>query len=197
MEIKAHPEERSSATERQRRRIKDSASDCVHGRRKEWRERVREMEMGKGQSRWREKLRLDERSFAEERSVSPERIDHTVTVARARDVFLISLCAHHGSIARSPGLRRCSLHRHHGTLTPRLDFYQGPATTIFVSVLDIAVDISQILMDHDYSFFTHDCTDDKEGMPGVGKVVQRIPNYIYATIITLGVVLLQNSGEVE
>ncbi|RWR87267.1 EF-hand domain-containing protein [Cinnamomum micranthum f. kanehirae] len=34
-----------------------------------------------------------------------------------------------------------------------------------------------------------------EGMPGVGKVVQRIPNSIYATIITLGVVLLQNSGE--
>lgn len=33
-----------------------------------------------------------------------------------------------------------------------------------------------------------------EGVPGVGKVVQRIPNSIYATIITLGVVMLQNSG---
>lgn len=37
-----------------------------------------------------------------------------------------------------------------------------------------------------------------EGVPGVGKVIQRIPNSIYASIITLGVVLLQNSGkEVE
>lgn len=33
-----------------------------------------------------------------------------------------------------------------------------------------------------------------EGVPGVGKVVQRIPNSIYASIITLGVVMLQNSG---
>lgn len=37
-----------------------------------------------------------------------------------------------------------------------------------------------------------------EGVPGVGKVIQRIPNSIYASIITLAVVLLQNSGkEVE
>ncbi|KAG9452850.1 hypothetical protein H6P81_005754 [Aristolochia fimbriata] len=34
-----------------------------------------------------------------------------------------------------------------------------------------------------------------EGVPGVGKVVQRIPSSLYASIITLGVVLLQKSGE--
>lgn len=34
-----------------------------------------------------------------------------------------------------------------------------------------------------------------EGVPHVGKVVQRIPNSVYASIVTLGVVLLQKSGE--
>uniref|UniRef100_A0A1D1ZJ75 Calpain-13 n=1 Tax=Anthurium amnicola TaxID=1678845 RepID=A0A1D1ZJ75_9ARAE len=34
-----------------------------------------------------------------------------------------------------------------------------------------------------------------EGVPRVGSVVQRIPNSIYATVVTLAVVLLQNSSE--
>ncbi|XP_077234811.1 calcium-binding EF hand family protein isoform X2 [Tasmannia lanceolata] len=34
-----------------------------------------------------------------------------------------------------------------------------------------------------------------EGVPGVGKVVQRIPNSIFASLVALGVMLLQNSGE--
>ncbi|XP_072963159.1 uncharacterized protein [Typha angustifolia] len=34
-----------------------------------------------------------------------------------------------------------------------------------------------------------------EGVPGVGKVVQRLPNSVYASIVTLGVVLVQKSGE--
>lgn len=32
-----------------------------------------------------------------------------------------------------------------------------------------------------------------EGVPGVGKVVQKIPNSIYASIVTLAVVLFQQS----
>jgi len=31
-----------------------------------------------------------------------------------------------------------------------------------------------------------------EGVPGVGKVVQRLPNSVYASIVTLAVVLVQN-----
>lgn len=34
-----------------------------------------------------------------------------------------------------------------------------------------------------------------EGVPGVGKVVQKIPNSVYASIVALGVVLVQNSSE--
>ncbi|XP_010918072.1 uncharacterized protein [Elaeis guineensis] len=34
-----------------------------------------------------------------------------------------------------------------------------------------------------------------EGVPGVGKVVQRLPNSVYASIVALGVVLAQKSGE--
>lgn len=34
-----------------------------------------------------------------------------------------------------------------------------------------------------------------EGVPGVGKVVQKLPNSIYASIVTLAVVLLQKSLE--
>ncbi|XP_038977621.1 uncharacterized protein LOC120103697 isoform X1 [Phoenix dactylifera] len=34
-----------------------------------------------------------------------------------------------------------------------------------------------------------------EGVPGVGKVVQRLPNSMYALIVALGVVLAQKSGE--
>ncbi|XP_008813467.2 uncharacterized protein LOC103724093 [Phoenix dactylifera] len=34
-----------------------------------------------------------------------------------------------------------------------------------------------------------------EGVPGVGKVVQRIPNSVYASIVALGVVLVQKSSE--
>jgi len=34
-----------------------------------------------------------------------------------------------------------------------------------------------------------------EGVPGVGKVVQRIPNSIYASLVTLALVLLQKSHE--
>lgn len=34
-----------------------------------------------------------------------------------------------------------------------------------------------------------------EGVPGVGKVVQRLPNSVYALIIALGVLLAQKSGE--
>lgn len=33
-----------------------------------------------------------------------------------------------------------------------------------------------------------------EGVPGVGKVVQGIPNSIYASVITFVVLMLQNSG---
>ena len=32
-----------------------------------------------------------------------------------------------------------------------------------------------------------------EGVPGVGKVVQRLPNSVYASIVTLAVVLFQQS----
>ena len=32
-----------------------------------------------------------------------------------------------------------------------------------------------------------------EGVPGVGKVVQKIPNSIYASLITLAIVLFQKS----
>jgi hypothetical protein len=34
-----------------------------------------------------------------------------------------------------------------------------------------------------------------EGVPGVGKVVRKVPNALYASAITLGVVLLQRSTE--
>ncbi len=36
-----------------------------------------------------------------------------------------------------------------------------------------------------------------EGVPGVGKVVQRIPNSIYASLVTLALVLFQQSREVD
>ncbi|XP_031267352.1 uncharacterized protein LOC116125776 [Pistacia vera] len=32
-----------------------------------------------------------------------------------------------------------------------------------------------------------------EGVPGVGKVVQRLPNAIYASLVTLAIVMFQNS----
>ncbi|XP_006652760.1 uncharacterized protein LOC102709640 [Oryza brachyantha] len=34
-----------------------------------------------------------------------------------------------------------------------------------------------------------------EGVPGVGKVVRKVPNSIYASVITLGVVMAQKSTE--
>ncbi|KAM0935316.1 putative EF-hand domain-containing protein [Dioscorea sansibarensis] len=34
-----------------------------------------------------------------------------------------------------------------------------------------------------------------ERVPGVGKVVQKVPNSVYASVVTLGVVLVQNSSE--
>nr|CAB3488156.1 unnamed protein product [Digitaria exilis] len=34
-----------------------------------------------------------------------------------------------------------------------------------------------------------------EGVPGVGKVVRRVPNALYASAITLAVVLVQKSSE--
>lgn len=34
-----------------------------------------------------------------------------------------------------------------------------------------------------------------EGVPGVGKVVRKLPNSVYASIITLGVVLVQQKSE--
>jgi hypothetical protein len=34
-----------------------------------------------------------------------------------------------------------------------------------------------------------------EGVPGVGRVVRRVPNALYASAITLGVVLAQKSSE--
>ena len=34
-----------------------------------------------------------------------------------------------------------------------------------------------------------------EGVPGVGKVVRKVPNSIYASAITLGVLLVQKSAE--
>ncbi|KAI3918433.1 hypothetical protein MKX01_041753 [Papaver californicum] len=36
-----------------------------------------------------------------------------------------------------------------------------------------------------------------EGVPGVGKVVQKVPSSIYTSIITLAVVLIQKSGELS
>jgi hypothetical protein len=36
-----------------------------------------------------------------------------------------------------------------------------------------------------------------EGVPGVGKVVQKIPNSIYASLVTLALVLFQQSQEVN
>ncbi|KAJ4962739.1 hypothetical protein NE237_022678 [Protea cynaroides] len=37
-----------------------------------------------------------------------------------------------------------------------------------------------------------------EGVPGVGKVVQKLPNAVYASIVTLAVVMFQKSGnEIE
>lgn len=33
-----------------------------------------------------------------------------------------------------------------------------------------------------------------EGVPGVGKVVQRLPNSVYASLITLAIVLFQRSS---
>lgn len=34
-----------------------------------------------------------------------------------------------------------------------------------------------------------------EGVPGVGKVVQRLPNSIYASLVTLAVVTFQKMGQ--
>lgn len=34
-----------------------------------------------------------------------------------------------------------------------------------------------------------------EGVPRIGKVVQRVPNSIYASLVTLAVVWFQNSGQ--
>lgn len=34
-----------------------------------------------------------------------------------------------------------------------------------------------------------------EGVPGVGKVVHKVPNSVYASLVTLAVVLIQKSGE--
>lgn len=34
-----------------------------------------------------------------------------------------------------------------------------------------------------------------EGVPGVGKVVHKVPNAIYASVITLAAVLIQRSAE--
>lgn len=34
-----------------------------------------------------------------------------------------------------------------------------------------------------------------EGVPGVGKVVQKIPNSIYASLVTLAVVALQSTSQ--
>ncbi|KAF5725679.1 hypothetical protein HS088_TW23G00406 [Tripterygium wilfordii] len=34
-----------------------------------------------------------------------------------------------------------------------------------------------------------------EGVPGVGKVVQKLPNAIYASLVTLAIVWFQNSGQ--
>lgn len=34
-----------------------------------------------------------------------------------------------------------------------------------------------------------------EGVPGVGKVVQRLPNSLYASLITLAIVLFQKSSQ--
>lgn len=34
-----------------------------------------------------------------------------------------------------------------------------------------------------------------EGVPGVGKIVQRLPNSIYASLVTLAVVLFQKSSQ--
>jgi hypothetical protein len=34
-----------------------------------------------------------------------------------------------------------------------------------------------------------------EGVPGVGRVVRKVPNSIYASVITLGVVMAQKSTE--
>lgn len=34
-----------------------------------------------------------------------------------------------------------------------------------------------------------------EGVPGVGKAVQKVPNSIYASIVALAVILLQRDGE--
>ncbi|XP_062156213.1 uncharacterized protein LOC133864036 [Alnus glutinosa] len=36
-----------------------------------------------------------------------------------------------------------------------------------------------------------------EGVPGVGKVVQKIPNSIYASLVTLALVLFEQSREVD
>ncbi|OVA18423.1 EF-hand domain [Macleaya cordata] len=34
-----------------------------------------------------------------------------------------------------------------------------------------------------------------EGVPGIGKVVQKVPNSIYASIVTLAIVFLQNASK--
>lgn len=34
-----------------------------------------------------------------------------------------------------------------------------------------------------------------EGVPGVGKVVQKLPNAIYASLVTLAVVAIQNASQ--
>ncbi|CAK9144825.1 unnamed protein product [Ilex paraguariensis] len=34
-----------------------------------------------------------------------------------------------------------------------------------------------------------------EGVPGVGKVVQKLPNSVYASLVTLAIVLFQKSGK--
>ncbi|GFZ02717.1 calcium-binding EF hand family protein [Actinidia rufa] len=34
-----------------------------------------------------------------------------------------------------------------------------------------------------------------EGVPGVGKVVQKLPNSVYASLVTLAILLFQNAGQ--
>lgn len=34
-----------------------------------------------------------------------------------------------------------------------------------------------------------------EGVPGIGNVVQKIPNSVYASLITLGVMMIQKASE--
>ncbi|XP_047318352.1 uncharacterized protein LOC124921706 [Impatiens glandulifera] len=36
-----------------------------------------------------------------------------------------------------------------------------------------------------------------EGVPGVGKVVQRLPNSVYASLVTLAIIVFQNAGRIS